>query len=355
MYVDEEIMKAAMDVLESGWYVKGENSRLLGQEFANFCSAKHGISTSSGTMAILLALMALDIKKDDEVIVPSATFIATVNPIIILGGKPVFADIDPTTNTIDVDEIARLITPKTKAIIPVHLYGHPAKMQPIVEIAREHDLKVISDACQAHGAMAFGHKVGTIADVTCFSFFPSKNMTVAGEGGMITTNDPELANKMIMMRDHGRKDKHTSVMFGLNFRLSELHAAIGRVQLKHLPEWVEAKRKHAAHYTELLTGIDDIITPTEKSWAKHAYYVYAIKTKKRDELAGYLKSKGIASGVHYRIPVHKQPFILDTLPPVTLRHTEEWAEQVLSLPLDPRIGFEKIELVVEEVQDFFKG
>jgi dTDP-4-amino-4,6-dideoxygalactose transaminase len=239
--------------------------------------------------------------------------------------------------------------------MPVHLYGHPAEMKTIMEIANDHDLKVIADACQAHGASAFGHKVGTIADAACFSFFPSKNMTVAGEGGMVTTNDPELAKSMSMIKDHGRKDKHTSVMFGFNFRLSELHAAIGRVQLKHLSDWVEAKRKNASHYTELLSGFEDIITPTEKSWAKHAYYVYVIKSKKRDELAEHLKAKGISTGVHYRIPVHKQPFILDVLPKVTLKNTEEWAETVLSLPLDPQISFEEIGRVVEEIKDFYRG
>jgi dTDP-4-amino-4,6-dideoxygalactose transaminase len=275
-----------------------------------------------------------------------------VNPLVLLGSIPVFADIDPITNTMDPDLIESLITNKTKAVIPVHLYGHPAEMKKIMEIAEKHSLKVISDACQAHGAKVFGHNIGTIADIACFSFFPSKNMTVAGEGGMITTNDPELAQKMSRIRDHGRIDKHSSVMLGLNLRLSELHAAIGRVQLKHLPEWVEAKRERARMYSRLLEGMDDITIPEEKSWAKHAYYVYAIRTDRRDELAQHLKSRNIASGVHYRIPVHKQPYILNMFPQIRLEHTETWADQTLSIPLDPQITSDEMELVVSEIRNF---
>ncbi|UCG71029.1 MAG: DegT/DnrJ/EryC1/StrS family aminotransferase [Thermoplasmata archaeon] len=355
MFVDEEIKKAVLDVIESGWYVKGLNARILEEEFAKFCTAKYGVSVNSGTAALFLALKALDIKGGDEVIIPSFTFIATASPVILLGATPIFADIDPISFTIKLEEIERLITPKTRAIVPVHLYGHPAEMKPIMDLAREHDLKVIEDACQAHGAMAFGHMVGTIGDITCFSYFPSKNMTVAGEGGMITTNDEELASTMALMKDHGRTDKYKSTMFGFNFRLSEIHAAIGRVQLKHLPEWIEARRKNAAHYSELLDGLSEIVIPTEMGWAKHAYHLYVIKTKRRDELARFLKSKGIATGIHYNIPVHKQPYILDNFPSVTLENTEACAEEVLSLPLDPRIKFEEIERVAREVKAFFTG
>lgn len=355
MYVDDEIRKAVSDVLDSGWYVKGQNALDLESEFAAFCHAKHGISASSGTSAIFLAMKALDIGNGDEVIVPSATFIATVNPIILLGGTPIFADIDPTINTVGPDNVRKLITPATKAIMPVHLYGHPAEMKPIMDMAREHDITVVADACQAHGAVCFGHNVGTIADMACFSFFPSKNMSVLGEGGMITTNDPELAKRMAMIKDHGRSDKHTSVMFGLNLRLSELHAAIGRVQLKHLSEWVKKRRENAALYTKLLDGIGDIQVPVERGWAEHVYYVYAIKTERRDELAEHLKSKSISTGIHYPIPVHRQPFIKDTLPPVDLPVTDDWANKVLSLPMDPQISPQEIERIVNEISDFFKS
>jgi dTDP-4-amino-4,6-dideoxygalactose transaminase len=355
MFVDEEIKKAVLDVIDSGWYVKGENARILEEEFAKFCTAKYGVSASSGTSALFLALKALGIASGDEVIVPSFTFIATASPVILLGAQPVFADIDPVSFTITPSEIERLITPKTKAIVPVHLYGHPAEMKPIMDIAGEHGLKVIEDACQAHGAMAFGHMVGTIGDIACFSYFPSKNMSVAGEGGMITTNNEELAQRMSMMKDHGRTDRYKSTMFGFNFRLSEIHAAIGRVQLKHLPEWIEARRKNAAHYTELFEGLSEIVTPSEKGWAKHAYHLYVIKTEKRDELAQHLKSKGIATGIHYNIPVHKQPYILDNYPSVTLKNTEECADEVLSIPLDPRTRAEEIERVVKELKHFYGG
>ncbi len=355
MYIDDEIKKAVIDVIDSGWYVKGENAKLLEEGFAKFCHAKYGISASSGTSALFLAIKALDIGKGDEVIVPSFTFIATASPVILAGATPIFADIDLKTYTMKPKEVERLITPKTKAIMPVHLYGHPAEMKPILDIARDNNLKVIEDACQAHGAMAFGHMVGTIGDIACFSYFPSKNMTVAGEGGMITTNDEELAKKMAIMKDHGRIDKHTSTTFGFNFRLSEIHAAIGRVQLKHLPDWIEARRKNAAHYTELFDDVDGVEIPVEANWAKHAYHLYVIKTEKRDELAKYLKEKNIATGIHYYIPVHKQPYILDNYSEVKLENTEFCAERVLSLPLDPRISFMEIKRVVEEVKNFFKG
>jgi dTDP-4-amino-4,6-dideoxygalactose transaminase len=355
MFVDEETKQAVLDVLESGWYVKGNNAMQLEDEFAKFCNAKFGISASSGTSALLIALMAIDIKPDDEIIVPSATFVATVNPLILLGGKPVFADIDYETNTIDPNEIKKLITQKTKAIMPVHLYGHPANMQVISEIAQEHGLKVVDDACQAHGATVFGHSIGTIGDITCFSFFPSKNMTVAGEGGIITTNDEELANKMQMIKNHGRSDKHTSTMLGLNLRLSEIHAAIGRIQLKHLADWVEARRKNASHYTELLKDNEGIMEPSEMTWAKHAYYVYVIKSKRRNELAEYLKSKNIQTGVHYPIPVHKQPYIVKRFGEGSLPNTEKWADSVLSLPLDPQLSETEIDFIVNEINYFTKG
>ncbi|UCE39546.1 MAG: DegT/DnrJ/EryC1/StrS family aminotransferase [Thermoplasmata archaeon] len=352
MYIDDEIKKAVLDVIDSGWYVKGENGKKLEAEFAKFCHAKHGVSVNSGTAALFLALKALGIGPGDEVIIPSFSFVATASPIMLLGAIPVFADIDLKTYTMDPNEVRKLITSKTKVIMPVHLYGHPAEMQPIMDMAKENNLKVVEDACQAHGAEAFGHKVGTIGDIACFSYFPSKNMTVAGEGGMITTNDAELAKKMQMMKDHGRTDKHTTTMFGFNFRLSEIHAAIGRVQLKHLPDWVEARRKNAAHYTELLKDVDGIELPQEMGWAKHAYHLYVINAPKRDELAGYLKEKGIATGIHYYIPIHKQPYILDNYPSVELTNTEYAVERVLSLPFDPRISLDEIKRVTEEVKNF---
>lgn len=353
MFVDDEIKKAVIDVIDSGWYVKGENGKKLEEEFASFCQAKHGVAVSSGTAALFLALKALDVGPGDEVIIPSFSFVATASPVMLLGATPVFADIDLKTYNMDPNATRNLISSKTKVIMPVHLYGHPAEMQPIKEIAQEHDLKVVEDACQAHGAMAFGHMVGTIGDIACFSYFPSKNMTVAGEGGMITTNDADLAEKMQMMKDHGRSDRHTTTMFGFNFRLSEIHAAIGRIQLKHLPEWIEARRNNAAIYTDLMKDIDVIQLPNEASWARHAYHLYVISSPRRDELAKYLKEKDIATGIHYYIPIHKQPYILKNYPAVDLKNTDYCSERVLSLPLDPRISSEEIERVTEEIKNFF--
>jgi dTDP-4-amino-4,6-dideoxygalactose transaminase len=355
MFVDDEIKKAVIDVIDSGWYVKGENGTKLEEEFAAFCHAKHGVSVNSGTAALFLALKALDVGVGDEVIIPSFSFVATASPVMMLGATPVFADIDLKTYNMDPNAAHNLISSKTKVIMPVHLYGHPAEMQPIMDMAREHDLKVVEDACQAHGAMAFGHMVGTIGDIACFSYFPSKNMTVAGEGGMITTNNADLAEKMQMMKDHGRIDRHKTTMFGFNFRLSEIHAAVGRVQLKHLPEWIEARKRNAAIYTDLMKDIDVIQLPYEASWAKHAYHLYVISSPKRDELAKYLKEKDIATGIHYYIPIHKQPYILENYPAVELKNTEYCSERVLSVPFDPRISKEDMERVSSEVRNFFSG
>lgn len=351
MFVDDEIKKAVIDVIDGGQYVKGENGEKLEEEFAAFCRAKHGVAVSSGTAAIFLALKALGVGSGDEVIIPSFSFVATASPVMLLGATPIFADIDPKTYTMDPEGVRKLISSKTKVIMPVHLYGHPADMQSIMELAWENDIKVVEDACQAHGAMAFSHMVGTIGDAACFSYFPSKNMTVAGEGGMITTNDADLARKMQMMKDHGRTDRHTTTMFGFNFRLSEIHAAIGRIQLKHLPEWIEARRKNAEIYTDLMKDIDVIQLPYEASWAKHVYHLYVISTPRRDELARYLKEKGIATGIHYYIPIHKQPYILENYPSVELKSTEHCSKRVLSLPLDPQISRKEIERVTDEIRN----
>ena len=210
MYVDDEIKQSVLEVLESGHYIRGPNNKYFEKEFADFCGTKYAITMSSGTAAIFLSLYALGICKGDEVIVPSHTFIATVNPVLHLGAKPIFVDINIETYTMNIEEVEQKVTNNTKAIIPVHLYGHPADMGAIMDIAGDHDMRVIEDACQAHGAIYNGKKVGSIGDIGCFSFFPSKNMTVAGDGGMVTTNDDELAERIGMLRDQGRKDKYNN-------------------------------------------------------------------------------------------------------------------------------------------------
>jgi perosamine synthetase len=350
MYVDDSIKKAVLRIIDSGRYIKGHELEIFEKEYAKFCSSKFGVGVSSGTSAILLSLIAAGLGKGDEVIVPSHTFIATASPVKFLGCTPVYADIDPETYTIDVDHVKKLITSKTKAIIPVHLYGHPADMNPLLEIAKDRGLFIIEDACQAHAAEYKGKKTGSMGDVACFSFFPSKNMTVAGDGGMITTNNEELAKKLSMLRDHGRKDKYIHEILGLNFRLSEIPAAVGREQLKHLPEWTEKRRKAAAKYNELLDGI--VETPKEAKWAKHVYHLYVIQTHDRDGLSKYLQQQGISTGIHYPVPVHRQPCMEAGKP--NLPVTDACVDRILSLPMHPQLKNEEIEYVAEKIKEWIK-
>lgn len=350
MYVDDSIKKAVLRIIDSRRYIKGRELESFEKEFANFCSTKSGIGVSSGTSAILISLIAAGLKRGDEVIVPSHTFIATASPAKFLGLTPVYADIDPETYTLDVDHVKKLISPKTKAIIPVHLYGHPADMNPLLETAKERGLFVIEDACQAHAAEYKGKKTGSMGDVGCFSFFPSKNITVAGDGGMITTNNEEIAEKLSMLRDHGRKDKYIHEILGLNFRLSEIHAAVGREQLKHLPEWTQMRRKAAAKYNELLEGI--VKTPKEAKWAKHVYHLYVIQTHDRDGLSKYLEKQGISTGIHYPVPVHRQPCM--QAGKLSLPVTDECVDRILSLPMHPQLKNEEIEYVAEKIKEWIK-
>lgn len=350
MYVDDSIKKAVLRILDSKRYIKGNELEIFEMEFAGLCSAKFGVGVSSGTSAILLSLIAAGIKKGDEVIVPSHTFIASASPAKFLGCTPVYADIDPETYTIDVDHVKKLITSKTKAIIPVHLYGHPVDMKPLLEIAEQKGLFVIEDACQAHAAEYRGKKTGSIGDVGCFSFFPSKNMTVAGDGGMITTNNDELAEKLSMLRDHGRKDKYIHDILGLNFRLSEIPAAVGREQLKHLPEWTDKRRKVAAKYNELLEGI--VETPKEAKWAKHVYHLYVIQTDDRDGLSNHLNKQGISTGIHYPVPVHRQPCM--DAGKLKLPVTDACVDRIVSLPMHPQLKDEEIEYVAEKIKEWKK-
>jgi perosamine synthetase len=350
MYVDDQIQKVVMNVLNSGRYINGQNIKSFEEEFADLCSAKYAVGVSSGTSAILLSLMALGIGKGDEVIVPSHTFIATASPAKFLGATLVYADIDPETYTIDPAEVESKITPRTKVIIPVHLYGHSCDMDPINELAKAHNLYVIEDACQAHCATYKGKKTGSLSDIACFSFFPSKNMTVLGDGGMITTNDGELARKVGMLRNHGREQKYVHDLLGLNCRLSEVHAAIGKEQLKHLTDWTEKRRAVAARYNALLRD-SGVIVPVEREWAKHVYHMYVIRVEQRDKLASYLKGKGIETGIHYPVPVHRQPCLMSD---VHLPVTEKYVDEILSLPMHPQLSDEEVDYVASEVRNFME-
>jgi len=354
VYVDDEIKKAVLEVLDSGWYILHEKTREFERKFAKFCGVKNAVCVSSGTAAIFLSLQALGIKHGDEVIIPSFSFIASASPIIEVGAKPVFVDIEEKTYNIDPEEIKKALTKRTKAIMPIHLYGHPANMEPILEIAQENDLHVVEDACQAHGAEYKGRRVGGIGHVACFSFYPSKNMTVCGDGGAVVTNDEEIAETVRKLRDHGRREKYIFDMKGYNLRFNEIQAAIGIKQLEKLPVWNETRRRIAEMYNQALEGL--VITPVEEPWAKHVYHLYVIRAKRRDELKEFLSRHGVSTLVHYPVPIHKQPAItsvLGTQP--TLKNTEKVANEVLSIPMYPRLTKREVEYVSDKIREFFEA
>ena len=354
VYVDDDIKKAVLEVLDSGWYILHEKVREFERKFAEFCGVKNAVCASSGTAAIFLSLLALDIKHGDEVIVPSFSFISTATPIIEVGAKPVFVDIEPRTCTVDPEKIREAVTKRTKAIMPVHLYGHPADMEPILEIAEENDIYVIEDACQAHGAEYKGRRVGGIGHVACFSFYPSKNMTVCGDGGAVVTNNGEIAEMVRKLRDHGRRDKYVFELKGYNLRFNEIQAAIGIKQLEKLPEWNEARRNIAGMYNKALEGL--VTTPVEEPWAKHVYHVYVIRTKKRDELREFLSRHGISTLVHYPVPIHMQPAITSVLGTQSaLENTEKAAKEVLSIPMYPGLTKREVKYVSDKITKFFEG
>jgi perosamine synthetase len=353
VYVDDDIKTAVSDVLDSEWYILGERVREFEQKFADFCGVKHAICTSSGTAAIFLSLKALDIGPRDEVIIPSFSFFATASPILHTGAKPIFVDINLQTYTIPHSEVKRKVSKRTKAIIPVHLYGHPTDMDPIMEIAEENNMLVVEDACQAHGAEYKKQKVGGIGHLACFSFYPSKNMTVCGDGGIITTNNEEIAEKIRLLRNHGRNEKYIHKIIGYNLRFNEIQAAIGIKQLEKLPSWNETRHKIAQTYNKAL---NDVVTvPIEASWAKRVYHMYVIRTKKRDNLREFLKKNGISTGIHYPIPIHRQPAIIEALgEQPSLKNSEIAAESVLSLPLHPQLEMKSIEYVTSKIRQFFQ-
>ncbi|MFX1521331.1 MAG: DegT/DnrJ/EryC1/StrS family aminotransferase [Promethearchaeota archaeon] len=350
--VTESQKEAALKVLSTTSFILGENVQKFEEEFATYCGAKYGIGVSSGTEALYLALLAVDITRGDEVITVPNTFIATSNAIIHAGATPVFVEIDPITYTIDTAKLKEKISNKTRAIIPVHLYGHPANMDPIVELAEQHDLLVIEDACQAHGGKYKGKPIGSLSDIACFSFYPSKNMTVCGDGGMVVTDNEEYTEKIQMLRSHGQRVKNRHDLVGFTARLSELSAAIGREQLKELDNWNRKRRENATLYNDLLE--DCVITPIEREWAYHVYHLYVVQTEKRDALVNFLTKNEIGVGIHYPTPIHLQPAYTELfhfssgMYPIS----EETAKKILSLPVHPALSQEDVHFVAEKVIKF---
>jgi dTDP-4-amino-4,6-dideoxygalactose transaminase len=348
----EEILTAIDGVLDSLQLFLGKNVQDFEAEFAEYCGVRHAVGVGSGTEALHLALLACGVGPGDEVITVSHTFIATVEAICLTGAAPVMVDIDPDTYTIDVSQIEGKVTSKTRAIVPVHLYGQCADMDPILDIAEKHSLAVVEDACQAHGAEYKKKRTGSLGDVGCFSFYPSKNLGAYGEAGICVTNDPQIARRLRMLRDHGSEDKYHHSVMGVNARLDEIQAAILRVKLKRLDEWNEARRKNASLYNELLADCP-VITPSEAEYAKHVYHLYVIRTTHRDDLQAYLRTRGIATGVHYPVPIHLQDAWQSAgYRTEGLSVTERYAREILSLPMYAELTPASIEYVAQTVRGF---
>jgi dTDP-4-amino-4,6-dideoxygalactose transaminase len=345
-----EIDAAVLAVLESTQYVLGPYVADFEKEFAKYSGAAEGIAVNSGTSALHLALLAAGIGEGDEVLTTPFTFVATVAAIDYARARAVLVDIEPPSFNIDPGKIERAITPRTKAIIPVHLYGQPADMDPILEIARRHKLIVIEDAAQAHGAEYKGRRVGSIGDMACFSFYPGKNLGAYGEGGLVSTSNAEYTRKLRMLRDWGAERKYHHVMKGFNYRMEGLQGAILGVKLRHLEQWTEARRRNAKRYLELLAG-SGVQTPAEMPYARHVWHVFTIRTAERDRMQTELNAVGIATGIHYPIPVHLQPAYSDLgYKQGDFPNAEAAAREVLSLPLFPEMTGEQLETVAAAVR-----
>jgi dTDP-4-amino-4,6-dideoxygalactose transaminase len=349
--IKDEVLAAIEGVLEQMQLFLGPQGQAFEQEFAAYCGCEYGVGLASGTDALILALRACGIGPGDEVITVANTFIATVEAIAVVGATPVFVDIDLQTYTMDWRQIEQALTPRTRALLPVHLYGHPADMQPIVDVAREHGLWVIEDASQAHGATYRGRRVGSLGDIGCFSLYYSKNLGAYGEAGICVTGDEKLAETMRMLRDHGSRRRYQHEIMGVNSRMDELQAAILRVKLRYLEEWNRARQAHARFYTSQLQGVVEAV-PVVRPWASHAYYVYVVRVKGREVFLRALEREGIAAGVHYPTPVHLQQacapygYKRGALPV-----TEAAADGVVSLPMYPELAEVQLQAVIATVKN----
>lgn len=350
----EEILAAVGEVLEGMNLHLGPNVRALEKEFAAFCGTEDAVGVGSGTDAIFIALLAAGVKAGDEVITTPHTFFATVEAIACVGAVPVFVDIDPVSFNINPQLIEAKITKKTKALIPVHMYGQAADMKPVLELAQKHGLKVIEDSCQAHGSEYYGKSCGSIADAGCFSFYYTKNLGAYGEGGIITTNDPDLAEKARLYRNHGHKSKYEHAVMGYNSRLDEIQAAILRIRLKRLAEYNKARRAVASKYKELLKDTP-LTLPAELEGRRHVYHLYVVRSRERDALQQYLTEAGIGSGIHYKNPVHLQEALASYgYKKGDFPITEEICGEILSLPVYPELKDAEIGYIAEKIREFYK-
>ncbi|MBI2167223.1 MAG: DegT/DnrJ/EryC1/StrS family aminotransferase [Candidatus Omnitrophica bacterium] len=351
--IKDEIDAAIHRVLETSQFILGKEVEAFEEEFARYCGVRHAVGVSSGTSALYLALLALGIGPGDEVITVSQTFVATIEAILWVGARPRLVDIEEKTYNLDPSLLESAVTKKTKAIIPVHLYGHPADMDPILEIARKRNLTVIEDACQAHGALYKGKRVGGFGRVACFSFYPGKNLGAYGEGGAVMTNDAGLAVQIRKLRNHGGLSKYSHEILGMNARLEGIQGAILRTKLPYLDRWNELRRRHAEEYNSFFKG-RGLGLPYEAPYAKSAYHLYVLRAPRRDELNATLNEQGVGSLVHYPTPNHLLPcfkglgYKIGDLPV-----TEKVCKEVLSLPLYPELKLDQIRFIAEKTQDFY--
>ena len=328
----------------------GPHTRAFENEFATYCGCEYGVGLSSGTDALVLALRACEVGPGEEVITVANSFIATVEAIALVGATPVFVDIDPDTYMMDYRQLESSLTSQTRAIIPVHLYGHAVEMQPVLEFARKHGLRVIEDASQAHGATYEGQRVGSFGDIGCFSLYYSKNLGAYGEAGICVTNDPVLAESLRILRDHGSLVRYQHEILGVNARLDELQAAVLRVKLRYLEQWNAARQAHAHVYKEQLQGVVEAV-PIVQPGVSHVYYVYVVRVRERDRFRTLLEQEGIATSIHYPIPIHLQPacarygYTRGMLPV-----TEDVVERIVSLPMYPELTIEQIQRVINVVK-----
>jgi dTDP-4-amino-4,6-dideoxygalactose transaminase len=346
-----EIDAAVLAVLASGQYILGDEVMRFETEFADYCNVRHAIAVNSGTSALHLALLAAGVGAGDEVITTPFTFVATVSAICYTGARPVFVDVEPVALTLDPAQLEARITSRTKAIIPVHLYGHMADMDAIRVIADQYRIPIIEDACQAHGAHYKGARAGSIGLSGCFSFYPGKNLGACGEGGMVVTNSDSHARTMRMLRDWGQDQRYHHLLKGFNYRMDSIQGAILRVKLRYLEAWTEARRAHARRYSALLARSEHVRSPVEQADRRHVYHVYAVRSRDRDGLQRALSDQGIQTGLHYPIPVHLQRAHLDLGYQVgDFPVSETAARQVLSLPIYPEMPERDLEQVVAAME-----
>jgi dTDP-4-amino-4,6-dideoxygalactose transaminase len=348
----DEVLSAVDRVFHSTQFVLGNETAAFEEEFAAYCGGRHGIAVNSGTSALHLALLAGGIGPGDEVITVPFTFVATTAAILYTGARPVFVDIDPVTYTMDPAQIEGAITPRTKAILPVHLFGHPADMDAICEVARRHHLLVIEDAAQAHGAEYKGRRCGSIGDLACFSFYPGKNLGAYGEGGIVVTNNPEFTRTIRMLRDWGAEKKYQHVMKGFNYRMEGVQGAILRIKLRYLEEWTEGRQKVAVQYSKSLEE-SGLTLPVKAPDVRHVYHIFSVMTARRAELMDALATRGVQTGIHYPHPVHLLPAYADLNgKPGDFPNAERMAAEELSLPMFPEMTLAQINEVSEAVLEF---